>query len=141
MDDDEIEAVVLHCPNDAECDDEEEHFMWAKPWRFRYVTNNKILHICIYTVLAASTAASLTALAIVAALIVHPFSISASFYTSTCSPVENPGYKGEQRCSCGKECSSTFPCVVIKVKNSFTNSSFLAQDESELGEKVTLLYL
>ena len=100
-------------------------------------------HVCIYVSLALLLLSSIIAVAVVAVVIVVPYSKTNGFHKTLCKPiytVQNPRY---EQCSCGKGCHAKYPCVRITVQIILYDSDFnhtwtstLTEDENALKQQV-----
>ena len=104
--------------------------------------------ICIYLFLTLITLASVVSLIVIGVLILAPFRKAVEYHSIHCIAQENIDETVERRCSCGKGCSSTYPCLLVKVhlkgihNQSDHSSSILYENESMLMRKVGFkLYL
>ena len=103
--------------------------------------------ICVYLCLTLIVLASLVSLVVISVLIVVPYAKAASYQHSNCTPVRVNVDNEDRRCSCGKGCSSLYPCIQIKVlihavnysSDSHPESSILYENEAIFMRKVSYI--
>ena len=100
---------------------------------------NKCVHsrpcsICVYLCLTLMVLASIVALIVISVLIVVPYTKAASYQSSNCTPVGINVDPEDRRCSCGKGCSSLYPCLQIRVLITAVNYSYVDIRSSILYE-------
>ena len=100
---------------------------------------NKFIHsrpcsICVYLCLTLTVLASLVSLVVISVLIVVPYTKAASYESSNCTPVGVNIDPEDRRCSCGKGCSSLYPCLQIRVVIEAVNYSYVNLKSSILYE-------
>ena len=90
--------------------------------------------ICVYLCLTLMVLASIVALIVISVLIVVPYTKAASYQSSNCTPVGVSVDPEDKRCSCGKGCSSLYPCLQIRVLIAAVNYSYVDIRSSILYE-------
>ena len=85
-------------------------------------------------------------LIVVGILVVIPYGRVSQYVSSFCYPVQVHVDPQERRCSCGKGCTSFYPCSTIKVYvNKFNSTQFhnesaiLYENEAMYGQQVSVL--
>ena len=109
--------------------------------KLRICVHSRPCTICVYLFLTLVLLASLVSLIVIGVLILAPFRRARDYHDGYCVALRNPEEIVERRCSCGKGCSSTYPCLLVKVHlrgvhNDSTSSSILYENESMLLRKV-----
>ena len=100
--------------------------------------------ICVYLCLTLMVLASIVSLVVISVLIVAPYTKAASYELSNCTTVRVNIDPEDRRCSCGKGCSSLYPCLQIRVVIEAVNyssvnnlrSSILYENEAVFMRKV-----
>ena len=97
--------------------------------------------VVIYLWLAVLIVICLTALVVVIVFIVRPYLHAQMFQATECRALVTVYSEYEKDCSCGKGCSSSFPCVEIIVslldEKLQVHRSFLREHETALATKVS----
>lgn len=75
----------------------------------------KLCTLTLYSWLGLLTIGSAVALVVVGVLLVDPWVEASRFVSTTCT-ADHVQMKGERKCTCGKSCASTYPCVHLEVK-------------------------
>ena len=110
--------------------------------KLRTCSRSRPCTICIYLFLTLFILASVVSLIVIGVLILAPFRKAVSYHSIHCIAQENGDDIIERRCSCGKGCSSTYPCLLVKVhlqgihNDSDKSASILYENESMLMRKV-----
>ena len=114
-------------------------------YKLKTCTRSRPCTICVYLFLILILLASIVSLIVIGVLILAPFRKVLDYEHAQCVTLRNPDETIERRCSCGKGCSSTYPCVVIKVHlvgihndSASSPTSTLFENESMLMRKVRI---
>ena len=103
--------------------------------------------VCLYVAIVLLVLSCTVTLVLVGLLVVVPYQRSRDFVVATCSPERTIQYPTDRRCSCGKGCSSQYPCVQIMVNvypdvrddiDRVPRSAVLSEDETIIDLKVLL---
>lgn len=95
--------------------------------------------VCVYLVLILVVLCSFISLFVISFLVAVPYHRAVRFLRAQCVCVESAYALAEEHCSCGKGCSSRYPCLTVNVNVSTSSASFiasLANDETLLHKKV-----
>lgn len=96
--------------------------------------------ITLYIWIAVFIVGCLTALIVVGVLVVGPYLKAAAFQPTLCVSEGFQHHEDGAKCSCGKGCSSSYPCVQILVRlialNPNDTQSVLFDNEASLQRKV-----
>jgi hypothetical protein len=99
--------------------------------------------VCVYLVLLMTMLCAFISLVVVGVLVATPYAKAAHFLHTRCAYLRTTWLPEEEQCSCGKGCSSHYPCLLITVNVTVENGdvvqAILTEDESNLGLKVRKL--
>lgn len=106
---------------------------------FNCVTSRPCV-VCVYLALLLVLLCSFISLIVISFLVAAPYTEAAHFVTGECTCVGSVWGREEEQCSCGKGCSSKYPCLKVSVNITLTNGNIatatLAEDETNLHQKV-----
>lgn len=133
---------VSDCSDDDEYDDYE---VGEDSNRRRGVTGcirSRPCSVCLYLVLVLLLLSSFVSVLVVGILVAAPYHHASKYIPTRCTPIQLSFDRQLRKCSCGKGCSSKYPCLRIEVKYQGPQGvieSTMAEDESTLGRQVSLL--
>ena len=115
------------------------HFIF----RVRSCMQSRPCTICLYLCLTLQLLLGIICLVVISVLLVRPFREISSYKHGNCTPVDVDIDPEERRCSCGKGCTSLYPCIRITVAINDVNytqqnvqSSILYENEVIMRRKV-----
>ena len=141
------EHVVIHT-DDADEDSDNDDFFAERSEDLDMLLSTYTLHSCLHSRLCIVVfylctflllLASTIALIVVLVMIVLPYYKVQNFVPTTCVVVDVSWYSERSQCSCGKGCSSDYPCLLIKVLTDphSNRTAVLYEHESLLDAQVT----
>ncbi|ELT97597.1 hypothetical protein CAPTEDRAFT_205875 [Capitella teleta] len=96
--------------------------------------------VCVYLVLLLVILCSFISVFVITFLVAVPYQRAVRFLRTQCVCVDSQYSLAEEHCSCGKGCSSRYPCISVRVNVSTISGSFistLSNDETLLHKKCT----
>ena len=116
--------------------------MQPRSW-WKRCRNSGICSITLYIWIAVFIVGCLTALIVVGVLVVGPYLKAAGFKGTVCMSEGFQHHQDGTKCSCGKGCSSSYPCVQVLVRFSAglpnATQAVLFDNESSLQRKVRIM--
>jgi len=134
--------------NDVDFDDVENNIdldMFISLHRTRIMLHSKPCTVCIYLCVITLLIGSVIALIIISVMVIAPYYRVSQFQDAYCSVANISWDEGLRQCSCGKSCSSVFPCLTIwitymhtstNIANTSTQFHLLHGDETMLDKEV-----
>ena len=114
----------------------------TRPRYCQYCRRSKTCCMMVYLCIALLCASSLASLFVVGMVIVMPYSNAYHFMETSCRVVELSYITSDLKCSCGKRCNSSYPCIVLNVEYQTGNAASLElrtaihEDETNLQRQV-----
>ena len=113
-------------------------------FRVRSCVQSRPCTICLYLCLTLQLLLGIICLVVISILVVRPFQEISGYEHGNCTPVEVDIDPEDRRCSCGKGCTSLYPCIRITVVINNVNytqpnvqsSSLLYENEVIMRRKV-----
>ena len=135
------DCVVVH--NDDDSDDDyndqgDDLEMLLSTYTLNSCLQSRLCFIIFYLCTVLLLIASTVAMVVVLVMIVTPYHKVTGFVQTTCIVVDVSWYAERKQCSCGKGCTSDYPCLLISVSSTDepNNTALLYEHESMLSEKV-----
>ena len=116
----------------------QENKIWHKlKYRLRVCFHSRPCAICGYMCLTLLVIAGLVGMVVVTVLVLVPYQRASQYVSTHCTPISVTRETEERRCSCGKGCSSLYPCLLIYVhikEINYTNTSMTKDNPSLIYE-------
>ena len=81
----------------------------------KYCMHSRPCAICTYLTLSVLLLGSVVALVVVGVMVISPYRRVAHYKTTDCYVANISWANGHRQCSCGKSCSSMYPCLTVVV--------------------------
>ena len=110
----------------------------------RYCRRSRTCCIVIYLGIALICASSLASIVVVGLVICIPYHNARHFMEASCRTVQLTYISSDYKCSCGKRCNSSYPCLVLEVEYmphvspGAVDTAMVHEDETKLNRKVCL---
>ena len=95
-------------------------------FRIRTCLQSRPCAICLYLCLTLQLVLGVICLVMISVLVVRPYREISSYQPGNCTPRGVTTDPEDRRCSCGKGCTSLYPCIRISVSVSNVNYTSLA---------------
>ena len=112
-------------------------------FRMKTCLQSRPCTICLYLCLTLQLLLGIICLVVISILVVRPFREISTYEHGNCTPTDVSIDPDDRRCSCGKGCTSLYPCIRITVSINNINytglsgqSSFLYENEVIMRRKV-----
>ena len=143
------EHITLEHPSSSEEEVEEEETEEVEDPRshgcLRGCARTRPCSVCLYLFLGIVLLSSFVSVLVVGFLVAAPYQKASRFVAARCAPHQVIIDRYERKCSCGKSCSSKYPCLRIQVTYVGADGgiveSLMAEDESALHRQVGVLSL
>ena len=108
-------------------------------FRIRTCLQSRPCTICLYLCLTLQLLLGIICLVVISILVVTPFREISTYEHGNCTPTDVSIDPADRRCSCGKGCTSLYPCIRITVSINNVNYTRLSGQSSLLYENEVII--
>ena len=108
-------------------------------FRMRTCLQSRPCTICLYLCLTLQLLLGIICLVVISILVVRPFREISTYEHGNCTPTDVSMDPDDRRCSCGKGCTSLYPCIRITVSINNINYTRLSGQSSLLYENEVIM--
>ena len=108
-------------------------------FRIRTCLQSRPCTICLYLCLTLQLLLGIICLVVISILVVKPFREISTYEHGNCTPIDVSIDPADRRCSCGKGCTSLYPCIRITVAINNMNYTRISGQSSLLYENEVIM--